>query len=43
MTESTSLRKESIVKVHMTTHTIGDWSLKWYEIQPLIGDMTLPL
>ena len=30
-------------KVHMTTHTIGDWSLKWYEIQPLISDAFFPL
>ena len=30
-------------KVHITTHTIGDWSLKWYEIQPLIADAFFPL
>ena len=30
-------------RVHITTHTIGDWSLKWYKIQPLIDDAFFPL
>ena len=30
-------------KVHITTHTIGDWSLKWYQIQPLISEAFFPL
>lgn len=30
-------------KVHMTTHTIGDWSLKWYRIEPLISEGFFPL
>ena len=28
-------KEEEDFKVHITTHTIGDWSLKWYKIQPL--------
>ena len=30
-------------RVHITTHTIGDWSLKWYKIQPLISEAFFPL
>ena len=30
-------------RVHITTHTIGDWSLKWYRIEPLIDDAFFPL
>ena len=30
-------------KVHITTHTIGDWSLKWYRIEPLISEGFFPL
>ena len=35
-------KEEEDFKVHITTHTIGDWSLKWYKIQPL-SDGTFPL
>ena len=30
-------------KVNIVTHTIGDWNLKWYEIQPLISEAFFPL
>ena len=30
-------------RVHITTHTIGDWSLKWYRIEPLISEAFFPL
>ena len=36
-------KKEEDFKVHIVSHTIGNWNLKWYRIEPLISDAFFPL